>query len=70
MTFLANPINTHWMGCYPGYGSMTKIILLKGKKMLSSSILESSICTEKKKQKRGIHIYPEILASDIHGEFT
>ena len=27
MNFLANPINTHWMGCYPGYGSMTKIIL-------------------------------------------
>ena len=50
MNFLANPINTHWMGCYPGYGSMTKIILLKGKKRLFSSILESSICTEKKKR--------------------
>ena len=48
MNFLANPINTHWMGCYPGYGSMTKIILLKGKKKLLSSILESSVCNKKK----------------------
>ena len=49
MNFLANTIDTHWMGCYPGYGSMTKIILLNGKKKLLSSILVSSVCNKKKK---------------------